>query len=63
MSAIMEKPKFDQNQLIKASDVTRRFDSFRKQEKEYRVLTERMERLEQQPDTGVRWRHIRRSGK
>lgn len=34
MSVIMEKPKFDRDQLIKASDVPRQFAAIRKQAKE-----------------------------
>jgi len=34
MSVVMEKPKFDRDQLIKASDVPRQFASIRKQAKE-----------------------------
>lgn len=34
MSVVMEKPKFDRDQLIKASDVQRKFASIRKQAKD-----------------------------
>lgn len=34
MSVVMEKPKFDRDQLIKASDVPRQFASIRKQAKD-----------------------------
>jgi len=34
MGVVMEKPKFDRDQLIKASDVPRQFASIRKQAKD-----------------------------
>ncbi|NLV21967.1 MAG: type II toxin-antitoxin system Phd/YefM family antitoxin [Syntrophomonadaceae bacterium] len=99
MGVLMEKPKFDQDQVIRASDVPKKFASIRKQAKnmplvitdngkfdaviinyetyenmysrlieleeqnELRVLSERLERLEKNPEIGVKWRDIRRSSK
>lgn len=96
---IMEKPKFDRDQFITSSDVSRKFGTIRKQAKEkplvvtdngrfdtvildyqlyekmysrlneleneieLRVLTERLEGLEKNPDEGVNWSDIRRSSR
>ena len=96
---IMEKPKFDQDQVITSTDISRKFSTIRKQAKEkplvvtdngrfdtvilnyqlyedmysrlteleeqneFHILSERLERLEKNPETGVSWRSIRRSSK
>jgi PHD/YefM family antitoxin component YafN of YafNO toxin-antitoxin module len=96
---IMEKPKFDQDQFITATDITRKYGTIRKQAKEkplvvtdngrfdtvildyqlyenmysrlieledqveLRVLSERLEGLEKNPEKGVNWRDIRRSSR
>lgn len=96
---VMDKPKFDQEQVITSSDISRKFGAIRRQAKErplvvtdngrfdtvildYRLyeaiysrlseleeqeeireLSERLEGLEKEPEFGVKWRDIRRSGK
>lgn len=99
MGRAIEKPKFDTDQLISASDAAKRFGDLRKKAQEApqfimdngkvntvvigyeyyeqlfarlmeleeaeatRMLGARIECLESDPASGIRWRSVRRSGK